>query len=303
MSTPAASLVAWASCWLGGRCAPDDVIDALSSRAGDQAVVAHAVVDCDAAARRAQSGNRELPDELPTLGSTDGARRWDSSPVLPDRDLSGHGIPVLLGVLRAVDGPSLEIRLVLPVPGDMVGLPAHPQFRTEALDVGEAVLLGVPGESGIGLIPRRQGPDVVVWGVHRIRMPQISSPGTGLGEVEYALRDAVRSSAEALNRVNTGAGVLGDPGRAVRQDVTARLATMAGYRWPAQMSERAERILETADRVAAILAVAAQRSAESVSAGGEHLREQSMRPLEAVVRHARVETLAHAASSMLSERR
>lgn len=295
MSTPAASLVAWASCWLGGRCAPDDVIDALSSWAG-----AHAVVDCDAAARRV--GDAEVADDLPGEGAAEVVRLPDSVPIALERDLSGHGISTLLAVLRSVCGPGLQARLVLPVPGDMVGLPAHPRFRAEALSAGEAVLLGTPGEAGLGLIPRREGPDVVVWNVHRIRMPHASSSGTGLGEVEYALRDAVRTSAEALARVNTGTGVLGDPGRAVRQDVTDRLATMSAHRWPVDMSERAERILETADRVAAILAVAAERSAEAVSAGGAQLREQSMRPLEAVVRHARVDTLAHAAAALLAER-
>lgn len=297
MSTPAASLVAWASCWLGGRCTPDDVIDALSSWAG-----AHAVVDCDAAARRTRR-DPEFPEDLQVDGPMDPVRRSDSLPIAPERDLSGHGISTLLGVLRTVAGPGLEIRLILPVPGDMVGLPAHPEFRAEALEVGEAMLIGVPGDDGLGLIPRREGPDVVVWGVHRIRMPYSSSSGTGLGEVEYSLRDAVRTSAEALTRVNTSSGILGDPGRAVRQDVTDRLATMARFRWPDELSERAERILETADRVAAILAVAAERSAEAVSAGGAHLREQSMRPLEAVVRRARVETLAHAAADLLSDRR
>ena len=247
--------------------------------------------------------DHELPEEFASDGPADPLRRMDSMPIAPERDLSGHGISTLLAVLRTVSGPGLEIRLVLPVPGDMVGLPAHPAFRTEALDVGEAVLVGVPGEAGLGLIPHREGPDVVVWSVHRIRMPHSSSSGTGLGEVEYALRDAVRTSAEALTRVNTSSGVLGDPGRAVRQDVTDRLAMMAGYRWPTEMSERAERILETADRVATILAVAAERSAGAVSAGAAQLREQSMRPLESVVRRARVETLAHAAAALLSNRR
>lgn len=270
------------------------MIDALSA-----GTVAHAIVDCDVVG--AEISTAEYEQRLDA--AFDLPRVPELPPVAADRDLSGHGVTALMSVLRSVARPGLQIRLVLPVPGDMVGLPAHTRFRDEALQAGEALIAGVPGEPGLGLVPRREGPDVLVWAVHRIRMPQTSFSGSGLGEVEYSLRDAVRTSAETLSRLNTVTGVLGDSGRAVRQEVADRLAALAAQRWPAAMSDRAERILDTADRVAAILAVAAERSAEAVSAGGSQLRDQSMRPLQAVVRHARVETLAHAAAELLSERR
>src|SRR5450631_175819 len=72
-------------------------------------------------------------------------------------------LPVVLARLSCMPGPAA--RLVLPVPGDPVGLPGPSALTTAALTAGEAVLLAAEG--GLGLVPTSFA-DEVVWTAHPV---------------------------------------------------------------------------------------------------------------------------------------
>ncbi|WP_179275328.1 hypothetical protein [Rhodococcus sp. 14-2470-1a] len=271
MSSPSASLAVWASSWLAGMSAPDDVIDAMAEWAP-----MHLIVAADEA----------------TAASTSLA--WPS----PRAD----GIAALLTLVRATSGrtpgaagagqpgnPGIE--LLLPSPGSAQNLTPGTAFSRAALVTGQAVLVGSPGADGIGLVPAVEGPDVMRWTVHTVRIPDHFVRDFSLGEAEYAMRDAVRDAAEALGTMSAlpTRTPNGDP----RTRIAAELESLARHRYPIDTPERVLRVLESADRVSAILSVAQHDSpTEAPTAAAEAARENLIRPLWSAVRAARLSAVA-----------
>ncbi|QDQ92549.1 hypothetical protein FND50_18290 [Rhodococcus sp. WB9] len=255
MSSPSATLTVWASSWLAGNSAPDDVIDALH---------AWAPMHLACAEDEGTAGRTGLPWPHP----------------------QDAGVTALLQTMRrSVSQPETEIRLVLPGPGDVRGLPAGTEFASAAISAGEGVLVGPPGRSGTGLVPHVEGPDVLRWTVSTIERLPLDAHHTGLGEAEFTMRQAVRDAAaalEALHMLDSGFGA--DP----RALIAEALAQSARHRYPATIAPRALRILDSADQVAAILTVAEQMApARTVSASGAATLEDLLRPLRSAVRSAR----------------
>ncbi|WP_137725864.1 hypothetical protein [Prescottella subtropica] len=257
MSSPSATLTLWAGSWLAGGSAPDDVIDALHGWAP-----MHLVAASDAATA--------LSTDLAWPGVQDG------------------GAPILLRLLRhAVEAPGAELRLTLPAPGDIRGLPAATGFARAALDAGEGVLVGTAGGPGIGLVPVVEGPDVLRWTVFPVATVPASVEQIGLGEAEYTMREAIRDAADALLQISSVH--TGRPGTDPRRRIAEALDDRAHHRYPESLPTRALRILDSADQVASILAVAEQDSpTEAPSASSAAAREALLRPLWTAVRTARV---------------
>jgi hypothetical protein len=157
-----ATLAVWASAWLAGAAAADDVLDALTAWAPLHRV--HA-------ADRVAAGSTGLP------GPDDGT----------------VGPATLFAPLRAAG--DTDVRLVLPSAGDVRGLPAGTAFAGAALAAEEGVL--VPG-ARLGLVPVPEGREALRWRVFAV--PSVIRPAdhTGLGEAEHGLREAVRDTARAL---------------------------------------------------------------------------------------------------------
>lgn len=266
VSSPSATLTVWAGSWLAGDSAPDDVIDALH-----QWAPMHIVGASDA--------ETALSTGLDWPGVTDGAA------------------PILLRLVRrAADDDSAEVRLLLPAPGDVRGLPAGTGFARAALDAGEGVLVGASGRPGIGLVPVVEGPDVLRWSVFPIATVPAPTEHIGLGEAEYAMREAVRDAADALLQLSTVH--TGRPGTDPRRRIAEALDDRAHHHYPDSVPTRALRILDSADQVAAILAVAEDDSpTEAPSASGAAAREQLLRPLWTAVRTARVAAVTACARS------
>lgn len=269
MWCPSVSLSVWANAWLAGHAAPDDVLDALSAWAPTHSVVAY-----DAVA----AGRTGLP--------------W------PDVDAAG---PMsLLRTLRSAassrsrDGihspPSITV--LQPVPGDVRGLPVGSTFAADALDTGEAIIVGGP-DGSIGLVPtfdNDETPDdepasaleVLSWSVYSL--PGVPPPPqTDLGEAEYALRSAVRSAAEALTSLRL-VGDAGDP-RALVEEL---LQAASHHRIPDHAPTRAVRVLEAAAHIDAIITVSTGMNSIGIQSASEaRIADGAMRPLMAVVRDAR----------------
>ena len=276
MWCPTASLTVWANAWLAGRAAPDDVLDALSQWAPRHSVTAY-----DAAAADATG--------------------------LPWPDLNDAGAVSMLQTLRTAAGPRTSpgpaLSLVLPVPGDVRGLPAGTTFARDAVAAGEAIVVSGATGTPVGLVADLDYADdetdyaepdfepspelcTVAWTVYSL--PAAPTPEHfDLGDAEFALRSAVRSAADALGRLRAeGYGMgIDDPRGLIDQLVESTLA----HRVPEHAPERAIRVLENATQVDAIITVSAglmpaamQSSSDAQGAG------DTLRPLDAVVRTARL---------------
>ncbi|QIS13309.1 hypothetical protein [Nocardia arthritidis] len=260
MCSPSATLTVWAGSWLAGSSAPDDVLEALHAWAPKHTIAAGDPVT---------GGRTDLP--------------WSSRGNLP-----GTGVMALLKVIReTMTEPGALLRLVLPVPGDVRGLPAGTAFAADAIDAGEGLLIGVPGAEGTGLIPQWADEDTLQWTVYSTPIPPAPGPDMSLGEAEYAMREAVRDAADALMQLHTTS--VGNSDTDPRELIEAELADYARHDYPDSIPLRARRILDTADHVAAILTVAQREPASApTSASAIVTQETLLRPLWDAIRAARL---------------
>jgi hypothetical protein len=274
MWCPSASLSAWANAWLAGVAAPDDVLDALSHWAPRHSVTAY-----DAVA----AGTTGLP--------------WP--------DVSDAGAVSLLQTLRTAagpPGPAPAISVVLPVPGDVRGLPAGTRFQRDAIAAGEAIVVAAdPSSPAVGLVPDFEYEDVddpefsqemsgLCWTVYSVPAVPVGEQ-VELGEAEYALRSAVRSAADALGAIRAEAGGVdvADPRGLVEQV----LESSSQHRAPDHAPSRALRVLENAAHIDAIITVSSELMPIGLQSSSEaQIANEALRPLAGVVRSARSAALS-----------
>lgn len=270
MWCPSVSLSVWSNAWLAGHAAPDDVLDALSAWAP-----CHSVIAYDSVA----AGRTGLP--------------W------PDMDAAGA--MSLLQTVRTVAGRSgteswparPSVTPALPVAGDVRGLAVGTQFSSDALDAGEAVLVSGPDGAGVGLVPTFEweesdddqptAPPLLSWSVYSLpAVTVLDHPD--LGDAEYAMRNAVRSAAEALDGLALCPGAE-DP-RALVEEI---LQATSHHRIPDHAPGRAVRVLATAAHVDAIITVSSGMAPIGTQSASEaRIADSAMRPLASVVRSARL---------------
>ena len=270
MPCPSATFTVWASAWLVGAAAPDDVLDALAPWADAHDVQA---ADSDTA-------------QLTSL----------SAPGAPVSSLT-----FLLAALRraaAGRGAAGPARLVLPAPGDVRGLPGPGVFSTAATTAGEGVLFPDTGlgVAGLGIVPTMVADGVLRWTVYPVPEPGPPPEFVALGHAERDLRDQVRQSASVL----TSLGVARHrPG--VREEIAAALRARPASLWPAGMPQQALRVLQHADEVEAILAAAKiDDPGGAISASAATARREALRPIETAVRVARRAAVAEAVRVLAS---
>ncbi len=272
MWCPSVSLSVWANAWLAGAAAPDDVLDALSQWAPRHSVTAY--------------------DSVAAVSTG-----------LPWPDVNHFGTMSLLQTLRTAAGVPAAgpvFSVVLPVPGDVRGLPAGTQFQRDAVTAGEAIVVGGrPTSTAVGLVPDFEYDDAdayddagevdvsgLSWTVYS--MPAIPvAEHTELGEAEFALRSAVRSAADALGAIRAEAGGLdvADPRKLVEQV----MESSSLHRAPDHAPSRALRVLENAAHIDAILTVSSGLMPIGLQSSSEaQIANEALRPLAAVVRSARL---------------
>lgn len=259
-------MTVWLSAWLAGAAAPDDVLDALEPWAE-----AHDAVAADQPTARLSG--LPGPTERPTSTT------------------------FLLAALRkAGAGASVPARLMLPVPGDLRGMPSTGSFSRAAVEAGQGVLLT---DIGYGLVPtpiagRAEG--MLRWTLHSVLEAIPPDEQLPLGETEHLLRDQVRRSASTL----TSLGVARHrPG--VRQEIENTLRSRPTSLWPNGMPPHALRVLAHADEVEAILAAAAvDDPGGALSAAAARARTDALRPIATSVRVARRAAVAEAVRVLAS---
>jgi hypothetical protein len=270
MWCPSVSLSVWANAWLAGAAAPDDVLDALSQWAPRHSVTAYDSV---------------------AAGSTG----------LPWPDMNHSGTMSLLQTLRTAAGipvGSPAFSVVLPVPGDVRGLPAGTQFQRDAVTAGEAIVIdgGPASTTAVGLVPDFEYDDAddsdgaepsgLSWTVYSMQAAPVPEQ-IDLGEAEFALRSAVRSAADALGAIRAEAGGMdvADPRKLVEQV----MESTGQHRAPDHAPSRALRVLENAAHIDAIVTVSSGLMPIGLQSSSEaQIANEALRPLSAVVRSARL---------------
>lgn len=205
---------------------------------------------------------------------------------LPD-ETGQVGLTLALGRLRALGVTGY--RVALPAPGHPLGLSGPPEFNARALEAQEAVVAsGAP----YGLVPEvtAVGPDgdlhvEVVWHCLAVReAPPADVPS--LGEAERELAEALREATDALSRLDVAAS--GPVAEAALDAYRARAERGREVLAPGY-PPRAVRVLELAQRVGLLVALARERGhGGAVSAAEMAARGEALRPVERVSRRAQV---------------
>ncbi len=197
------------------------------------------------------------------------------------------GLTLGLGRLRALGATGL--RLALPVAGHPLGLSGPPEFNDRAMAAGEAVV--AVGGVALGLVPEvhEAGPagDLhvdVEWQCLPVRdAPPADVPS--LGEAERELAEALRDATEALSRLDVaGAGPTAQAALEAYRARAERGREVLAPGYP----PRAVRVLELAQRVAALVGIAGDGHGGAVSASQIAARAELLRPVERTARRAQV---------------
>ncbi|MFE0020722.1 hypothetical protein [Amycolatopsis sp. NPDC059021] len=171
------------------------------------------------------------------------------------------------------------VNLVLPVPGDVRGLGGGGLFTEAALRCGEAIVLP---EIAYGLVPEPIAEGLMRWTAYALEN-EAQLEYFPLGESEHALTDAIRDSAGALQALDVASD---RPG--VRAELSAHLRAQPKVQWPIGTPGRALRVLQRADEISAILAIAQlDDPGGALSASAVNQRAEALRPLSNAVRIAR----------------
>ncbi|WP_020659415.1 hypothetical protein [Amycolatopsis benzoatilytica] len=193
--------------------------------------------------------------------------------------------PVQLLLALRTQGAT-SVQLVLPVPGDVRGLGAGGPFAEAALRCGEAVVLtGL----GFGLVPEPIAEGLMRWTVYSLPAPVVLEY-QALPDAEHGLTDAIRASAGALQSLDVASD---RPG--VRAELSAHLRSRPQVDWPAGSPPRALRVLQRAEEISAILAIAqTDEPGGALSASAASRRADALRPLADAVRVARTASVNEA---------
>lgn len=181
---------------------------------------------------------------------------------------------------RRVKGP---VRLVLPVAGDVRGLPGPAAFRSAALEAGEAVC-GL----GVGIVPQviehspSSAPPTVLWKAFSIEPPPPDQ--LDLTDAQYELTHVIRESATALSAADV-AGWMDD----IADELHDARRAGEHLNLPPRFPSRAVALVAQAERLHAVLELAFRDpTGGAIDRTGIAARTDSLRPLATAVRRARL---------------
>ncbi|MDP9116900.1 MAG: hypothetical protein M3O28_06510 [Actinomycetota bacterium] len=176
-----------------------------------------------------------------------------------------------------------QARLILPVPGDVRGVPGPAPFRDAALDAGEAVYAGP-----LGLVPTvierspSSAPPAVIW--HAFAVARAPDDYLAVTDAQYELTSAIRECASAISAAQVSAWIEGiDADLASARRAGERLNLPPGHP-PAAVS-----LLAQAERLQAVLDLAARDPfGSAIDRPGMGVRTQALYLLATAVRRARL---------------
>jgi hypothetical protein len=175
------------------------------------------------------------------------------------------------------------VRLVLPVAGDVRGLPGPVDFRSTALEAGEAVCGGT-----LGLVPHAidyapsSAPSTVLWQAFTTESPP--EDYQSLNDVQYELTHVIRDSACVLSAADV-AGWIDD----IADDLHDARRAGEHLNLPPRFPSRAVALVAQAERLQAVLDLAFRDpTGGAIDRTGIAARADGLRPLAAAVRRARL---------------
>lgn len=210
----------------------------------------------------------------------------------------GAKLADLLAILAAAG--ATQLRVVLPGPGDVLGLPGPPWFNALAVEAGECVLIETPA-SGPGpddapagrawaLVPQItefgsawEPGAMVTWRLYTVRPSRVTDLGS-VAEADLELRSALEQATRELARLDVARW---------RDDAAEKLAAIRkggvdpGL-LPPSTPARCLRVLATAARVWAIVDLAGEDDGGAISGYEAGARTETLRGLERVSRRALV---------------
>lgn len=192
-------------------------------------------------------------------------------------------IPLALGLLRSLG--VVGLRLVLPEPGDLCGMPGPASISATAVGRGSAVITVGPAEvASLALLPtavESEGGDVVRWDVVEVERTVAPHGLPTLSEADRELAETMRDATSNLDLLDLAKG---------RDEVAGRLSNvdreLRALPLPASMAPRAQRTVVAASRLLGILDVAGHADSAAVTALEHEQRAMALRPLRRVARHA-----------------
>jgi hypothetical protein len=189
-------------------------------------------------------------------------------------------IAVGLGVLRGLGAQRLK--LVLPIPGDVVDLPAGTPFAVEAAAAHEGVIaVDGAGAAIRGVVPR-QSDELVVWQVTTLQRAPVPSHES-LADAERELMAALRTGTEELLQLDVARW---------RPDVADALEKLrdgrAGEALAPGYPERAHRVATLARRISTITDLAFADEGGSTTSREARERDDALRRLSRAARHAEI---------------
>jgi len=188
---------------------------------------------------------------------------------------AGDGDPWTVVLARWSTGGVRGLRLALPAPGDVAGVPGPAAVVRAALQAGAAVIpLGGPPAA---LVPEA-GRAQIRWHVLPAEPPPLAA--TALPEAERALREALREAAEALASLEV-ARWSDDGGEVV---AALRAGALDGEALPAPYPPRARQALAQARRLRAVCAAALGDDGGTVGRADSAARRTVLRDLERAAR-------------------
>lgn len=180
-----------------------------------------------------------------------------------------------------------DIRVVLPAPGDPVGLPGPGAFTGAALAAGEGVLAGQ-----FGFVPEVQeytsgSGDVfstVIWRVYELPAGQPTPVGPTPGEAEGDLSAALLEATTALTRLDVAQW---------RPELAGALAALrrpdSSTELPPGYDQRARRLFARANTLDRVLSLADESApGGAVNSYEARARDEVLRPLASACRRALV---------------
>jgi hypothetical protein len=211
-------------------------------------------------------GRTSLDEALDAIVDDDAAHHL----VGLEADGAAEATPLALGLgrLRALGVD--YVLLALPAAGDPAGLAGPADFNTEAVDVGEAVILD---GAGVGLVPVQVGAGVF-WQVR----PAAAPPPPDLGEADRGLRGVLREVADTLADLDVARW---HPEVA---DALLNLRRAGAPHLPPGMDQKAVALATTAARCRVIVDLAWQTPGAGATAGDADARTDSLRPLDRAAR-------------------
>ncbi len=228
-------------------------------------------------------GNAVLAGEVSPDTAADRIQGEDRLHRIDRAGAVGQTLPMFLAALRTQGVRGLL--LVLPVPGDLRGLPGPPAFNGPALDAGEAVLL--LGAEPVGMVPELtltdpDGPPGVAvhWAAHSVE-PRIGTNLPSLGEAELQLTETLREVTEALACLDLARW---------RPQIAESLAGIRAGNGTVGLAPgypgRAHRVLASAQRISAIAALVEEDHDAGVGTGILGARDALLRQLSGAARYA-----------------